>query len=217
MVVDFNLYLITDRRKTKGRYLVEVAKDALQGGVKAIQLREKDLNAADLLKLARRMRGLTREYGARLFLNDRIDIAIAVDSDGVHLGQSSFSPRDTRGLLGGDKLIGVSTHSLKEAKSAEAEGADFITLGPIFYTPSKVRYGEPLGIDIIKAVKAEIGIPVFPIGGIRKKNLDVVMGTGADGVAAISAIMSAEEPEVETMEMVGDIERLKKLKQVVAC
>jgi thiamine-phosphate pyrophosphorylase len=214
MVVDFNLYLITDRRQTRERYLMDVLKGALQGGVDAIQLREKYLNAVDLLKLARRIRELTEEYEAKLFLNDRVDIAIAVDSDGVHLGQSSFSPRDTRRLLGGNKLIGVSTHSLKEAKIAEAEGADFITLGPIFYTPSKAGYGEPLGIDIVKTVKAEIGIPVFPVGGIKKKNLDIVMGAGANGVAVISAIMVADEPEVEAEEMIGEIKRLKK--QVVA-
>lgn len=200
--IDFNLYLITDRHQTNGRALTTVVEEALQSGVKAVQLREKDLSAKELFELARYMRQLTNQYSAKLFINDRLDIALAVKADGVHLGQNSFSANDIKSFLKSDLrltthdprlLIGVSTHSFAEARKAEEEGADFITLGPVFYTPSKAEYGEPLGVEMIKKVKAEIKIPVFAIGGIKKENVKDVMNTGADGVAVISAVMGAED------------------------
>ncbi len=211
--VDFNLYLITDRHQTNGRPLTEVVEAALQGGVKAVQLREKDLSAKELFELARRMRDLTKQSGARLFINDRLDIALAVGADGVHLGQKSFSASHVKSFLksesritnhGSRFLISVSTHSLKEATEAEEDGADFITLGPVFYTPSKAGYGEPLGLDIVKKVKEKIKIPVFTVGGIKKENVKDVMRAGADGVAVISAVIAAEEPAKTARELRGE-------------
>lgn len=203
-MLNFNLYLITDRHQTNGRLLTEVVKAALQGGVKAVQLREKDLRSKDLFELARRMRNLTKQYGARLFINDRLDIALAMEADGVHLGQKSFSAKHVREImhhaslspqaLSGERfLIGVSVHSLDEARTAETEGADFITFGPIFNTPSKIDYGEPLGVKTLTEVKAKIKIPVFAIGGIKKDNIRDLIKTGADGAAVISAVMGAED------------------------
>lgn len=191
-MINFNIYLITDRHKTKGRPLTAVVEEALKGGVKAVQLREKDLGARELFELALSMRRVTKDYGAKLFINDRVDIAMAVKADGVHLGQNCFSARDVRKLFA-KGIIGVSTHSLKEARRAGDEGADFITLGPIFHTSSKASYGEPLGIEIIKKVKAEIKMPVFAIGGIQNNNIKCVMNAGADGVAIISAIIGAKD------------------------
>lgn len=213
--VDFNLYLITDRHQTNGRPLTEVVEAALQGGVKAVQLREKDLSAKELFELARRMRDLTKQYGARFFINDRLDIALAVEADGVHLGQKSFSAGDVKHFLNNAShithhahasrlLIGVSTHSLAETKKAEEDGADFITLGPIFYTAYKAGYGKPLGVEAIKKVKTEIKIPVFAIGGIKKENVKDVMQKGADGVAVISAVIAADEPAKAVREMRGE-------------
>lgn len=206
----FNFYLITDRRQTCGKSLVEVVEKALKGGVNAVQLREKDFDAKELFELALSLRNLTHNYGARFFINDRVDIAMAVNADGVHLGQESFSARDVKQFLknsaqltayGSRFLIGVSTHSMKEAKKAEGEGADFITLGPIFFTPSKADYGEPLGVEAINRVKKEINIPVFAIGGIKKDNVKDVMNAGADGIAVISAVIGAGNPENSAREI----------------
>ena len=191
-MVNFNFYLITDRYQTKGRPLVTVVEEALQVGIKAVQLREKDLNAKDLFELAQGMRKLTRKSGAKFFVNDRVDIAMAVDADGVHLGQNSFSAKYVRRIFTG-AIIGVSTHSLREAKRAEEDGADFITFGPVFHTPSKACYGEPLGVEAIKELKGKIRIPVFAIGGIKKDNAKDAMNAGADGVAVISAVIGAED------------------------
>jgi len=196
------VYLITDRHQANGRSLTTVVEAALQGGVKAVQLREKDLSAKELFELARRMRDLTKQYGARLFINDRLDIALAVEADGIHLGQNSFNPKDVREILDGSQftihssrlLIGVSTHSLAEARKAEEEGADFITIGPVFYTASKAGYGRPLGVEIIKSVKEAVKIPVFAIGGIKLDTISEVAAAGADGIAVISAIIGAKEP-----------------------
>lgn len=213
-MIDFNLYLITDRKQINRQYavgskqslltpyslLLTVIEGALKGGVKAVQLREKDLNARELFELAHGMRRLTKDYQAKLFINDRVDVAMAVGADGIHLGQNSFSAGEVRRIF--DKaIIGVSTHSVREAEIAEKQGADFVTLGPIFYTPSKVEYGEPLGVALIKKVKREIKIPVFAIGGIKKDNIKEVIGAGADGVAVISAIISAQEPDKEAREL----------------
>ncbi|HLA50723.1 MAG TPA: thiamine phosphate synthase [Thermodesulfobacteriota bacterium] len=203
-MIDFNLYLITDRHQTNGRPLVAVVKEALQAGIKAIQLREKDLSAKELFELAQNVRRLTRQYRARFFINDRVDIAMAVEADGVHLGQKSFSAKDVKRIFP-KAIIGVSTHSLDEAKKAEADEADFITIGPIFYTPSKAGYGEPLGVEVIKQVRKEIRIPVFAVGGIKEDNARDVIDAGADGIAVISAVMRAEDVEEAVREMYAAI------------
>ncbi len=203
-MLDFNLYLITDRHRTCGKPLTTVVEEALKGGIKAVQLREKGLSAKELFELAQGLRSLTRQYGARLFINDRVDIAMAVNADGVHLGQNGFSARDAKRIFP-EAAIGVSTHSLNEAKKAEDEGADFITIGPIFYTSSKADYGEPLGVEVIKRVRKEINIPVFAIGGIKKDNVKDVMAAGADGAAVISVVIGTKEPEKAVKEILREI------------
>jgi thiamine-phosphate pyrophosphorylase len=193
-MVDFSLYLVTDRNATSGRPLFEVLEECLDAGVRAIQLREKDLSGRELYKLASELRTLTRRSRARLLINDRIDIALAVGADGVQLPSDSFPPTEARRLLGSGKLIGVSTHSLDQAKSAEKEGADFIVFGPVFDTPSKRGYGPPLGIDALANAADSLGKPVFAIGGIRVEDVPKLRKAGARGVAAISAILSSPEP-----------------------
>jgi thiamine-phosphate pyrophosphorylase len=193
-MVDFQLYLITDRRGTGGRGLVDVVEMALKGGVGAVQLREKDLSARELMEMGMELREVTRRYGARFLINDRVDIALALDCDGVHLGQRGISPRDARKLLGKRGLIGVSTHGTEEARRAEEEGADFITLGPIFHTPSKALYGDPIGVEQIGCVKGEVSLPIFALGGIREERVREVMDGGADGIGMVSAILAAKEP-----------------------
>ncbi len=189
--MDFRLYLITDRNVAT-KPLPEAVRLALEGGVKAVQLREKDLPVRELLSLAQELRAITREFGAKLFINDRVDVAVAVEADGVHLGGNSMPVSAVRKIVGMDMLIGVSTHNLDEAKAAEAGGADFITFGPIFETPSKSKYGIPVGVIAIRSIKNEVAVPIFAIGGINSGNILQVMSAGAEGVAMISAIMTAE-------------------------
>jgi thiamine-phosphate pyrophosphorylase len=196
--IGFNLYLITDRKGCAGRPLLTVVEEALKGGVKAVQLREKDLPGRDLYEAAQEMRELTLGYGAKLFINDRVDIALAVEADGVHLGERSIPVPQARRLLGADKLIGVSCHCREGASAAQDMGADFITYGPVFYTPSKATYGPPVGLDSLQEVTSIVRLPVFAIGGINSSSAREVVSAGVHGIALISAILAADDPRKET-------------------
>jgi len=200
-LVDFRLYLITDRRLfADDDSLFTAIEESLKGGVKAIQLREKDLDTRSLLRMAYALRELTSEYGAKLFINDRVDIAMAVDADGVHLGGQSMPAYAARKAAGEALLIGVSAHSIKEAKKAEEEGADFVTLGPVFETHSKMKYGQSLGPELLREARGKISIPVFAIGGIKKERVGSVLDAGATGIALISAILGSEDIRSNTEE-----------------
>jgi thiamine-phosphate pyrophosphorylase len=192
LAVDFRLYLITDRHLTRIP-LPEAIQQALLGGVRAVQVREKDLPVRELLALAQELRRMTREIDAKLFINDRVDVAVAVGADGVHLGHQSMPAEAVRKIVGKKMLIGVSTHSLAEAVNAEKAGADFITFGPIFVTPSKMQYGAPVGVEALGTIKEHIRIPVFGLGGIRFDSILQVLQAGADGIATISAILAADD------------------------
>lgn len=192
MRVDFKLYLITDRKMVKGP-LPDAVRLALEGGVRAVQLREKDLPVREFLALAQELRAVTKTFGAKLFINDRVDVAVAVGADGVHLGGESMPIQAVRKIVRKDMLIGASTHSLEQAKAAAENGADLITYGPVYETPSKAKYGAPVGLKGIGEIKNEIAIPIFAIGGINTGNLLPVLSARADGVAVISAILGAED------------------------
>ncbi|MGH7825498.1 MAG: thiamine phosphate synthase [Candidatus Binatia bacterium] len=192
---DFDLYLVTDRHQTSGRELLWIVERALEAGVKAIQLREKDLAARDLLLLAERTRSLCQNYHAAFIINDRIDVALAVDADGVQLGKTSLPLEMARDLLGRKKLLGVSTHSLQEAQQAAQCGADFVLFGPVYFTASKTAYGAPQGLTALKEIVEKISLPVYAIGGITTGNIREAKNTGIRGVALISAIMSADDPK----------------------
>ncbi|MBI4848642.1 MAG: thiamine phosphate synthase [Nitrospirae bacterium] len=218
----FRLYLITDRKQLRETsnfslptsHLLTAVRQSLKSGVKAIQLREKDLETRELLKMAYKMRELTEKYNAKLFINDRFDIALAVGADGVHLTQNSIPADAVRKAVysslvtrhSSHFLIGVSTHSLKEAKEAERAGADFITLGPVYKTPSKLKYGQPLGLDTLKEVSRKIKVPVFAIGGIKSHRVKEAENAGAYGVAMISEILGADDIRRKAKEI---IERVK--------
>jgi thiamine-phosphate pyrophosphorylase len=207
--LDFDLYLITDRQQTGGRSLAQVVEAALRGGVRALQLREKDLTPRELLPLAQELRQLTQRYGARLLVNDRIDVACAVDADGVHLTTTSLPTPVARRLLGAQRLLGVSTHNVAEARAAEEGGADFLVFGPVFFTPSKAPYGQPVGLEALRAVRAAVTLPILAIGGINKANVDEVLAAGADGIAVISAIVAAADPAAATQELLAALQARK--------
>ena len=197
--LDFGLYLITDRHQIrKGSSLGKVVTSALRGGVKAIQLREKDLTVEDLRPLAVSMRAITRSYGAKLLLNNHVDLALEVAADGVHLGRTSLSVRLARDRIGPDKLIGVSTHHLGEIHEAFEDGADFVTFGPVFETPSKAIYGPPRGLEQLAEACRQSPGPVFALGGITVDRVKAVRDRGAFGIALISGIIASPDPEKST-------------------
>jgi thiamine-phosphate pyrophosphorylase len=198
---DLRLYLVTDRTRTRGRPLLDVVEQALAGGVDAVQLREKDLPARQLLALAEHLRDLCGQFGARLLINDRLDVALAVGADGVHLPAQSFTPAQARQLLGPGSLVGVSTHTLSEAHAAAAAGADFIVFGPIYDTPSKRAYGPPLGVDALHEACATSRIPVLAIGGIMTTRAAAVRARGAHGIAVVGAVLEAAEPRAAAAQL----------------
>jgi thiamine-phosphate pyrophosphorylase len=198
LLPDFDLYLVTDRSQTPGRDLLWVLEQALDGGVKAVQLREKDLGGKELFDLAEKTRELCIRYDARLLVNDRIDVALAVDADGVQVGAASIPIDAARKLLGPGKLIGASIHSLAEAQQAERNGADFILFGPVYFTASKAAYGTPQGLAALRRVVEQISAPVYAIGGINAESINAARATGIRGVALISAIINAENPKAAT-------------------
>ena len=194
-MIDFNLYLITDRRLAADGDLISAVRSALRGGVRAVQLREKDLSPRELLPLARELRQLTREFDARLLINDRIDLAMAVEADGVHLGGGSLPVTEARALLGPQRLIGVSTHHPGEIAAAARDGADFVTFGPVYFTPSKAAYGAPVGLEQLSESCANAPLPVFALGGVTAERVPELLETSCRRAACIGAILAAALPE----------------------
>jgi thiamine-phosphate pyrophosphorylase len=199
--VPFRLYAVTDRQQTAGRPLEDVLAAAARGGVGAVQLREKDLAARELYALGARLREVLDPYHVPLLINDRLDVALALDAAGVHLAGHSLPTAQARCVLGEQKLIGVSAHSLEEAQRAAAERADFVVFGPVFATPSKLAYGPPQGLSQLAAIVQQVPIPVLAIGGIDAANLPQVMQTGAYGVAMIRAVLAAPDVCAATQQL----------------
>jgi thiamine-phosphate pyrophosphorylase len=207
-MIPFNLYLVTDRSIVRGD-LQEAVRQALEGGVRAVQLREKDLPVRDLIALAIGLRTLTWKFGALLFINDRVDVAMATEADGVHLGQNSLPVDAVRQVTGSSLLIGASTHSLKEAEEAEKSGADFLTVGPVFDTPSKRMYGPPLGPALLGRMVQQVRLPVFAIGGITPQHVVHIATLGISGVAVISSILGAPSVLEGAKKMALELQKFK--------
>lgn len=193
------LYLITDRtllpHQNSGSdltFLIDFVDRAVAAGVDMVQIRERDLSARDLTYLSEAVAKLARPMGARVLINDRADIA-ACSADGVHLTTRSLTADVVRQTFGSDLLIGVSTHTFNEAAAAERDGADFIVFGPVFETASKQAYGEPVGVEALRAVAARLGIPVLALGGISLSNFREALDAGAAGVAGISIFTDASD------------------------
>jgi thiamine-phosphate pyrophosphorylase len=207
--------LITNRKICEAG-LTEIIKLAIEGGVGTVQLREKDLSAKDLYVLAKELREITKKLNANLIINDRADIAHAVDADGVHLGWQSLNIEAVRKIIGQEKLIGFSTHNLKEAEKANIEGADYITISPVFDTPYKDYYIQPLGTKEINKIKRRVNIPVIALGGINEDNIEEVLENGADGIAVISTILLSKNSRLTANSMYNKIKNFKpKLKDKI--
>jgi thiamine-phosphate pyrophosphorylase len=208
--VDFDLYVITDRRQCADGNITASVEQALKGGVRAVQLRDKDLSTRERYDIASKLRSMTSARGALLFINGDAALARAVQADGVHLPQDGLPADACRRILEPGMLIGVSTHSLPEARDAEARGADFITYGPVYHTPSKSQYGPPVGIESLRTACRTVELPVIGLGGIKAAGTKEVISAGAAGVAVISAILAAPDVERAASEFVM---RLKNAKQ----
>ena len=191
---ELSLCLVTDRTQTRGRELVTVVEACLAAGLPAVQVREKDLGAGDLARLCRRLLGSVRDRDARLVVNDRVDVALAVGADAVQRTHTSLPVEDIRAIAGARLRIGVSVHSLADAVEAEVKGADWVTYGPVYDTPSKRGYGPPQGLARLAEVASRLRIPVVAIGGITPERVKAVRAAGARGVAAISFILDADSP-----------------------
>ena len=191
---ELSLCLVTDRTQTRGRDLVAIVGECLAAGLPAVQVREKDLGAADLAFLCRRLLAPARDVGAMLVVNDRVDVALAVGAGAVQRTHASLPVDDIRAITGRRLRIGASVHSLQDAVDAELKGADWVTYGPVYETPSKRPYGPPQGLERLAEVARGLRIPVIAIGGITPERVKEVREAGARGVAAISFILAADSP-----------------------
>ncbi len=196
--IDFPLYLVTDRTQTGDRPLVPLLRRAVEAGLRAIQLRERDLDIPSLIALAQELRVALGKTGARLFINDRIDVALALGAAGIHLRANSLPVTVARGLLASHQLVGVSAHSVDDVVRAEAEGADFVALGPVYETPSKAMYGAPIGLKPLEEAAARTRIPILAIGGITVARVRDMRQAGAFGVAVISSILAFDDVAAAT-------------------
>ncbi|MCL4426155.1 MAG: thiamine phosphate synthase [Firmicutes bacterium] len=195
------LYLVTDRRLSQGRGEEEVVTAALAGGVTAVQLRGKEMTTRQLVAVGERLREITRRVGALFLVNDRLDVALAVEADGVHLGQDDLPLDRVRRLAGRRFLIGISAENPREAQEAEAGGADYIGAGAVFPTGTKADAGHPIGLEGLAAIVASVKIPVVAIGGINAANAATVLKTGAAGIAVVSAIVAAPDVTAAAAEL----------------
>lgn len=186
--VDYRLYLVTDRETLKGRDLCQAIEQAILGGVTLVQLREKSVSTREFLELAQAVKDITTRHGVPLIINDRLDIALAIDADGLHIGQDDLPMPLARKLLGPDKLIGVSAGNLEEALLAEKQSADYLGVGAMVATPTKPE-AKVVTFDELKQIKKSVHIPVVAIGGIHEWNARETMASGIDGISVVSAIL----------------------------
>jgi len=196
--------IVTDRHATRSRPLASVVRAALEGGARLVQLREKDLEGGPLLSLCEELLVETRRFGAKLLVNERIDVAVAAGADGVVLPADSFPTAVARSLLGEGKIVGRSTHSAVEVERAVRDGCDFAFFGPVFATPSKAAFGEPQGVERLASV-AKLGIPLIAIGGIDANNASRTIAAGAHGIAVIREAMSAADPKAAVERLIEAI------------
>jgi len=208
--VDPSLYVVLDRTAARGRDLVDLLALALAGGSRMIQLRDKEWPSGRLLPLAERLRAACAAAGATFIVNDRVDLALAVGADGVHLGQDDLPARAARPLLRPGMILGISTHSVEQARAAQADGADYVAVGSMFATTSKADF-QLVGPDLLRKLRGEIRVPLVGIGGITPDNVSEVIRAGADGVAVISAVCAATDPQAAAARFLEQIRAARNL------
>lgn len=207
---DYSLYLVTDRSLSRGRPTAEIVRQAVQGGVTCVQLREKSCGTREFLEEARAVKAVLAGTGVPLIINDRLDVALASGADGVHLGQRDMPLAEARRLAPSGWIIGVSAESVADAVQAEREGADYVGASPVFATPTKTDTAPPLGLDGLRALCAAVRIPVVAIGGLHAGNAHDVVCAGAAGLAVVSAIVAAESPHAAAAELRRAIQGIRK-------
>ncbi len=193
--IDYSLYLVTDRGLSRGRSTLEIIKAGVAGGITCVQLREKDCSTRQFIKEALSVKEYLKENNIPLIINDRVDVAQAVAADGVHLGQTDMPLKTAKEILKNSMIIGISAESLEDAVRAEKDGADYIGVSPIFATPTKTDTALPLGLYGLKEISRTVKIPKVAIGGLNCENAGEVILNGADGIAVVSAIVSADDPQ----------------------
>jgi thiamine-phosphate pyrophosphorylase len=209
-IQNWKLYIITDQQLSAGKSHLQVAEEAILGGADVIQLRDKTATSGELYNWARQIRDLTRKHQIPFIVNDRLDIALAVNADGLHVGQEDLPVSIARRILGPSHLLGVSAGSLAEALQAEKDGADYLGVGPVYEARStKADAGEPRGLSLVSEIHRQCRIPVMAIGGINLENVAAVFQAGADGVAVISAIVAAPDIRQASLEFKKVIESLE--------
>jgi thiamine-phosphate diphosphorylase len=208
--VDPSLYVVLDRTAARGRDLVELLALALAGGSRMIQLREKEWPSGRVLPLAEVLRAACAAAGATFIVNDRVDLALAVGADGVHLGQDDLPARAARPLLRPGMILGISTHGVEQARAAQADGADYVAVGSMFATTSKADF-QLVGTELMRKLRGEIRVPLVGIGGITPDNVSEVIQAGADGVAVISAVCAAADPKAAAVQFLTQIRAARNL------
>jgi len=210
VIADYTLYVIVGTGSNREKPLLDIAREAIEGGASVIQLREKEMKARELVETGLKLRALTAEKGVKFIVNDRVDVARAVDADGVHLGQEDLPLAMAREILGPDKVIGISASSIQEALAAEREGADYIGLGAVFATRTKGDAGRPVGVEMVREVVRRVSIPVVAIGGIDLDNVGQVVRAGADGIAVVSAVTTVSDVAGAARRLLNRIKEAKK-------
>ena len=209
-MIDLSLYVITDPHLSKGRSQPEVVRASLLGGATMIQFREKEASSLDFYQAACEVLTETRRVQVPLIINDRVDIALAVDADGVHVGQDDLPAAVVRKIIGPDKILGVSASTVAEALKAQEDGADYIGVGAIYATATKADAGTAIGLTRLNNIVQAVNIPVVGIGGISHNNVHEVMEAGADGAAVVSAIVGAEDIQMAASRMREIIEKSRR-------
>lgn len=205
---DFGLYFITDRKLSR-KNVVDDVKAAIKGGVKIIQYREKEASTRQIVKEAEEIKKICKKNNVIFIVNDRIDVAIAVDADGVHISEEDMPYKYARKLLGKNKIIGLSAHSVRDALENQKLGADYTSIGPIYYTTTKKDAKAPIGLAPIKQLKNKLKIQFVAIGGINEKNIDDVLKAGAKNIAIISGIVTKDNVEASVRWFIKKINSYK--------
>lgn len=205
---NYSLYLVTDSGLLGDKDLAKTVEQAIQGGVTVVQVREKNLSSLEFYQVALAIKGVTEKYGVPLIVNDRADIALAVDAAGLHIGQEDLPVVVARKLLGPNKIIGVSAATMEEALLAQDQGADYLGIGAVFPTNTKDD-ADSVSLADLAAIKNKVKIPIVAIGGIHGNNIQAVMNTGVDGVAVVSAIIAAADPKAAARKLLDIDEEVK--------